>query len=253
MKNLRATIKIVGTVGYTLFCYSIYFIIYLPMRWFGSPTEPWKNNLLRFWSAGIIRILNLKVSVYGTPPEPPFFVVSNHVSYLDIVLLYNQLKGTFVAKKEVRSWPFLGYMAYTLGVIFIDRNRKRDVTRVNKLQSESLGNHQGIILFPEGKTSDGTQLLPLRSPLLEFPAKSGVPIHYVTLYYETNKDDIPAGDSICWHSDTPLHKHMFEMAKCKEVRCTITFGKKPVQNQDRKQLAETLEMLMKDQFIPILS
>jgi lyso-ornithine lipid O-acyltransferase len=251
MKLLRAPLKIFGIVAYTLFCYTIYFIFYLPIKLMGISTIPWKNRLLKFWSAGIALILNLKIRVEGEPPKPPFYLVSNHVSYVDIILLYGILDGTFVAKKEVRSWPFLGFMAQTLGVIFVDRNRKRDVTRVNKEQSSSLKEQHGIILFPEGGTSDGSSILPLRSPLLEVPAKDGIPIHYATIHYETGLNDIPAGESVCWHGDAPLHKHAFLMAGNRKILCTVRFGEKPVQDRDRKELAAKLEERMKNQFEPI--
>lgn len=236
---------------HTLTCYLVYLIVFLFLKIFRNPFEPWKNHLLKFWSAGVSFIFNMKIRVEGTPPKAPFFLVSNHVSYMDIVLFYNLLDATFVAKKEVKSWPFLGFMAITLGVIFVDRNRKRDVTRVNELQSQRLGPNQGIVLFPEGRTSDGSTILPLRSPLLESPAKDGVPIHYATIYYETDKNDVPAGDSVCWHADIPLHLHMYRMAHNRRIFCTVRFGKESVMDQNRKELASRLQEGMEKQFVPM--
>ncbi|TVR28950.1 MAG: 1-acyl-sn-glycerol-3-phosphate acyltransferase [Balneolaceae bacterium] len=251
MKSLKALLKMVAVVVHTLACYLVYFTVFLFLKLFRFPIEPWKNHLLKFWSAGVAFIFNMKIRVEGTPPKAPFFLVSNHVSYMDIVVFYNLLDATFVAKKEVKSWPFLGFMAITLNVIFIDRSRKRDVTRVNELQTQRLGPNQGIVLFPEGKTSDGSRILPLRSPLLESPAKSGVPIHYATVYYETDKNDVPAGESVCWHSDTPLHIHMYRLAQNRRIFCTVRFGDESVINEDRKELAGRLQEGMEKQFVPM--
>lgn len=251
MKKLRTSLKIFGIISYTFICYAIYFVVYLFLKLFRVSPIPWKNRLIEAWSTGIAYLLNIRIETEGTPPEPPFYIVSNHLSYVDIIVLYGLLDGTFVAKKEVRSWPFLGFMAETLGVIFVDRNRKRDVTRVNKEQSSSLKEHHGIILFPEGGTSDGSTILPLRSPLLEVPASSGIPIHYVTLYYETGEDDIPAGESVCWHGDAPLHTHMFRLAGNKHVKCRAVFGSRTVLDEDRKVLANNLYKEMNKQFLPI--
>jgi lyso-ornithine lipid O-acyltransferase len=251
MKSLKALLKMVTVVIHTLASYLVYLIVFLVLKLFRMPSEPWKNQLLKFWSSGVAFIFNMKIRIEGIPPKAPFFLVSNHVSYMDIVLFYNLLDTTFVAKKEVKSWPFLGFMAISLGVIFVDRNRKRDVTRVNELQSQSLGPHQGIVLFPEGRTSDGSRILPLRSPLLEAPAKDGVPIHYATIYYETDKNDVPAGESVCWHADTPLHVHMYRMAQNRRIFCTVRFGEDSVMNHDRKELAGRLQEGMEKQFVPM--
>ena len=251
MKHLKALLKIFGIILHTLFCYVIYITVYLFLKLFRTSTIPWKNRLIEFWSAGLTFILNIKIQTEGAAPEPPFYLVSNHVSYVDIIVLYGLVDGTFVAKKEVRSWPFLGFMAETLGVIFVDRKRKRDVTRVNKEQTSSLKEQHGIILFPEGGTSDGSTILPLRSPLLEVPASSGIPIHYVTLYYETEEGDTPAGESVCWHGDAPLHTHMYQMARNKSITCRAVFGAKSVLDEDRKVLANKLHEGMVKQFVPI--
>ncbi|PWN07548.1 lysophospholipid acyltransferase family protein [Rhodohalobacter mucosus] len=251
MTQLRAIFKLCMLFLYTVAAYSVYFIWYLFLKLFRKPVEPWRNILLKYWSRGICAILNMKMRVEGKAPQAPFVVVSNHVSYLDVVPLYGVLDCTFIAKKEIRSWPLIGFMAKTLGVIFIDRARRSDVNRVNREQMENLNEHQGILIFPEGTTSDGSRILRLRSPLLQTAIDTGLPVHVVTLYYETADSDIAATDSICWHGDISLGRHALRMAKTTRIDCVITINDEPVEGLDRKVLVENLQKKMRGQFKPM--
>ncbi|MFO7847071.1 MAG: lysophospholipid acyltransferase family protein [Balneolaceae bacterium] len=206
---------------------------------------------MRTWSLGVAFIFNVDIKSEGQPPKAPFFLVSNHLSYLDIVPLFLHLKCTFVAKKEVRSWPVLGFMVSAVGVIFIDRSRRGDVKRVNELLDNSLNEHQGLIVFPEGTSSAGEEVLPFHSSLLQIPATANVPVHYCTLYYETAEGDLPAVDSVCFFgAREPFTHHILKFAKTKKIICNIRFGPEPVQSSDRKELAYQLHHKIKSIFEP---
>ena len=163
------------------------------------------------------------------------------MSYLDIVPLYLNLRCTFVAKKEVRSWPVVGFMVKAVGVIFIDRTKRGDVKRVNELLNQSLNEYQGMIVFPEGTSSGGRQVLPFHSSLLQLPATANQPVHYCSLYYETGVGDAPANDSVCFYgARESFPQHVWKFAKTRSIYCEINFGPSPVQSTDRKKLADTL-------------
>ncbi|MEX0660443.1 MAG: lysophospholipid acyltransferase family protein [Balneolaceae bacterium] len=254
MRPLIASCKIFLVVLYTFITYTIYMAGYVLVKLFRISSEPWRNLFMRTWSFGMSKILNLHIKTVGTPPKAPFFLVSNHLSYVDIVPLFLNLKCTFVAKKEVRSWPVLGFMVNSVGVIFIDRTRKRDITRVNTILSNSLNKHQGMIVFPEGTTSAGTRILPFRASLLQFPASMNIPVHYCSIRYETNqkKRDEHAEKSVCFYgAREPIHLHLFKLASNKRIDCTIQFGDKPVKNNDRKELTDELHEKIEEIFVPM--
>ena len=196
---------------------------------------------MRFWSKTVARILNIHYQVSGTPPVAPFILVSNHLSYIDIIPMFINMDCTFVAKKAVESWPVLGPMVKYTGVIFVDRSIKRDVTRVNKLLSKSLSKHQGIVLFPEGTTTGGDKVLPFRSSLLNYPATESIPVHYSVIQYKTSKDDPPADETVCFYgARDPFHKHVFKLAGNKRIECRVVYGEETVQASDRKELTQKL-------------
>lgn len=195
--------------------------------------------------------MSVKIKTEGTPPEPPFFLVANHLSYLDILPLFVNLKCTFVAKKEVESWPVLGFLVKWVGVIFIDRSKKRDVARVNEILSNSLNKEQGIIIFPEGTSTGGYKLFPFRSSLLQYPADVNMPVHYATIHYSTGEGDLSPDESVCYYGGRhSFGEHVFKLAQNREVNCTIRFGDKPVQDSDRKVLSDKLHESVLEDFTP---
>src|SRR5690625_7243931 len=103
---------------------------------------------MRFWSAGVCKIFNLRVIAVGSAPKTPFILVMNHLSYLDIIPIFLHTNCTFVAKQEVRSWPVLGFMVKTMGVIVVVRGRKTDEVGGNNQLRERLNQMQGINIFP---------------------------------------------------------------------------------------------------------
>jgi 1-acyl-sn-glycerol-3-phosphate acyltransferase len=251
MKKIRAVIKIPLLVFYTSLTYGIYAVGAVLLKIIRVRNEPWRNLYMRVWSIGVAYIFNIKIEAEGTPPKPPFFIVSNHLSYLDIIPLYRHLKCTFVAKKEVRSWPFLGFMVMSVGVIFVDRSRRKDVKRVNELLSKTLNKYQGLILFPEGTSSGGEDVLPFHSSLLELPAISNRPVHAASLYYETAEGDIPARDSVCFFGGRDsFTEHVVKLAQTRKVICKIRFSEEPVQSSDRKELAVKLHNKVQGLFSP---
>lgn len=253
MKKIKAILKICSIVVHTLSIYTIYALVLAPVLLLRRPYEPWRNAAMRTWAKGMARILNMNIKIEGTPPGPPFFLVSNHVSYIDIVVLNSALKTTFIAKSDVKKWPVIGFMAKTMGVIFIDRARRRDVTRVNKIISEQLNERQGVILFPEGCTSPGATVLPFRPSLLEHPASEKIDVSYAALHYTTGPADEPGYKSVCWWDNDPFYKHIFRMAMNKKIYATLRFGEKMIRNTNRKHLASELHAEVKKIFKPMVS
>lgn len=254
VRPLRILYRLSAIFIYTILTHGIYLIGYLLRNLFNKPTASWRNRFMLVWSRGMSRILSMQTKVVGTPPEPPFFLVSNHLGYIDIVPLFLHLDCTFVAKKEVRSWPALGFMVMTTGVIFVDRTRRSDVVRVNEIISRSLNKHQGVVMFPEGTTSGGKSVLPFHPSLLQFPATTGRPVHYCSLRYETDRDsgDLPAEESVCFYgARQSLPKHLMKLAGNRRIYCTLRFGEATVRNNDRKELARELQQSVLSIFEPM--
>jgi len=252
MELIRVFIKFAGFILATLFFYSL-IMLCLILSVFGVNYEKFRGYLLRTWGKSCCRIFGIELKVKNPAPEPPFLLVSNHLSYIDVFVLFSQLRCLFVAKSDVKSWPLFGFIIRTSGILFIDRERKRDVTRVNKLISKNTNSNQGIILFPEGTTSPGFDVLPFRSSLLEYPASQNMPVSYAAISYETGEGEVSAYQSICWWDETPFSTHFLNFLKLKKCTATINFGTQTILDSDRKSLAIKLNKALESEFDEVIS
>ena len=210
----------------------------------------WKNRIITVWAYLTAQILGINIICEGSPPNPPFFLVSNHLSYIDVIPLWYCLDGTFIAKSEVASWPFFGWGTRTLGVLFIDRKLQSDVRRLNNRIADTISESEGIILFPEGTSSKGERVLPFNSSLLNYPAKKKMPVSCATVSYCSSDADRPAWSHICWWGDMAFLPHFWELLKIKRIDVTIRFGDKLTAN-DRKTLSKQLHDQVSQLFTPI--
>ncbi len=127
-----------------------------------------RRQEIRKWSAALMHILGVQVHVHDAPVRArPLMLVSNHVSWLDIFALNSAIPMRFVAKSEIRRWPFIGWLSAKTGTLFIERGRRSDTARVNRLIAEAMLEGDVVAVFPEGTTSDGTQILRFHSSLLQ--------------------------------------------------------------------------------------
>lgn len=212
---------------------------------------PLKYAMQRLIAKGTLRLFNIHLTVKGPLPKRPYFLVSNHLSYVDIVILSSMIGGTYVAKKEAQAWPLFGLITDKFwGSIFIDRNSKQDLKRVIQLFSEKIAAQEGIVVYPEGTTSHGQHLLPFLASLLVWPAKQDFPVHYASLSYQTQLKEKPASHYVCWWGDEDFLPHLVQLLSLPRVNAYLAFSEKPIHCHDRKQLTNQLEHGVKQLFAP---
>lgn len=250
MENIRALIRLAAfalVALITVFCTLVAKPLPQPVFY------RWKNICSTVFAKLSMAITGLKLQVKGKSPEPPFFLVCNHLSYIDILPLWACCKGTFIAKSEIKDWPFFGFAAKAMGVLFINREENGDITRVNSLISRQLSDNQGIILFPEGTSTNGENVLPFKSSLLYYPALKSIPVSYASISYDTFDEGRPAGTCICWWGDMTFFSHFFELLKMRSFKAKITFGEAEIVSSNRKRLAHTLHQEISKTFTPVVN
>lgn len=252
MEILRAAVKFCIFLISTLFFYSLIMLV-LFMSLFGLNYEFLRGYILNTWGKCCCFIFGIKLNIKGKAPQPEFFLVSNHLSYVDIFVLFSQVRGIFVAKSDVKTWPIIGFIIRSSGILFINRERKRDITRVNNLIAKNVNKNQGIIIFPESRTSPGVNILPFRSSLLEYPATIKLPVSYAVISYSTPQGEEDACKTVCWWADEPFFFHFFNLLKKKQINTTVTFGEQKVESEDRKELAILLYRYVQTDFVPVIN
>ena len=109
-----------------------------------------------------------------------------------------------------------------------------------------------MIVFPEGTTSKGEEVLPFNSSFLQFAAESDVPVSYAAVTYRTPDGAPPASTYVCWWEDISFFAHIWRMFKLSGFTTVINFGEAPIKNTDRKALAAELRQKVSDAFIPVV-
>lgn len=207
------------------------------------------------------RLLGLRITVEGRPPSGgPLLVVSNHASWIDIVVLGALVRGRFVARADMAGWPGVGHLARLSRTIFVDRERRGTTADQSASIAARLAAGDIVVLFPEGTTSDGNGVLGFNTSLFGAARKavalgvSELPIQPVTIAY-TRLHGIPMGRGqrrhAAWIGDEDLAPHLMARLKGGAVDVSVSFGE-PVAftaASDRKAVARALEAEIRERFI----
>ena len=211
----------------------------------------WRHRIVRTWARGLARILGMRRRVVGRPPRAPFFLASNHLTYLDIILLYTEVDGVFIAKQEMQHWPVLGPLANLFGTLWVNRTVRRDAVRVLDLIDEAIGRGDGVILFAEGTTSSGQALLPMRPALFDWAAREQYPVHYVAISYRTPPGGPSARDAVCWWGEVPFGQHLRSVLRLRSFEGSLSFGESPLLGPTRGELAARIQEAVTTRFVPV--
>ena len=184
-----------------------------------------------------IKIYSCDYSSTGPIPKSGL-LVSNHLSYLDILVIGAITPVIFVAKSEVRGWPVIGWLTALAGTVFIVRERRTHVGAVNREIEAALNDGALVVVFPEGTSTNSETVLPFRSSLLEPVTTGAHPIATGYLHYELDGGD--ARNEVCYWGDHTFFSHAVNLLGKRRVRATMQFGTFQRATDDRKKLAEEL-------------
>jgi len=208
-------------------------------------------RVVRSWARGVALIWGMRVEVRGEPPRAPFFLVANHVSYADIILIYTQLSCVFLAKSEIAGWPIFGFLSRVAGTQFVDRKRKGDLKRVIAVLEDTLDRGRGVVVFPEGTSTEGAEVQRFKPSVFEVPAKRRFPVSCAAISYCTPEGAPPARLSICWWGDMPFVGHLYQGLGLPRFRALLSFDDRPLVSTDRKQLALEAREAVARRFTPV--
>ena len=202
-----------------------------------NPTRLQSAEWLHEVCIGGLEAIHMQRIVHGTPPARGL-IVSNHLTYLDILSYSAAVPCVFVSKAEVEQWPIFGAYARWSGSVFVRLHDRSDAARANANVSESIQNGVPVVLFPEGTTSDGHRVLRFHATMLQPAIDIGAPITPCAIRYELDEGD-PATE-VSWFGDMPLLPHVWNLFGKKSVRVNIVFGDSVIATGDRKQLSHEL-------------
>ena len=198
-----------------------------------------------FYHKICLRIFGIKIKTFGKVSiNFPILLISNHASYLDIIILGSLFKTSFIAKKEISKWPLLGILAKLQNTIFIDRRVSSLKNQENQI-IKHLNEKKNLVIFPEGTSSDGNRVLPFKSSLFNIFEKnlnSKILVQTITIVYK-KINGIPMNrierKNITWHSNMDLIPNIFNVLKKLSIEVEVIFNDEflPSKEYDRKKLA----------------
>ena len=202
-------------------------------------------RLSPLFHAAFARIAGLRVEYEGEPLQGAGVVhLCNHLSYLDVPALGQRLRTRFVAKREVRGWPVFGLLAQLQQTVFVDR-RRQQAGALGDALSRALDGPHGLLLFPEGTTSDGAQVLPFKSAAFAaLAARPGLRLQPVRIeLLAVDGTALAAGGErarYAYFGDASLLPHLWRFLCGRGARLRIHFlePRTVVAGADRKALAQ---------------
>jgi len=211
---------------------------YLQLGGAKSLTARERANWLQDAASTVLQRAGMKVVADGTPP-PHGLVVSNHLSYLDVLAYASTMPCAFVAKQEVRGWPIFGAFATMAGTIYVNRERRTANNHAVALMEEALTAGLRVVLFPEGTSSDGRQMLRFHSGFFEPAVRTNAVVTTAAIAYASSTAEEAA---LAYHGDDVFGTHLVRTLGQRHLEARVVFateGKRYVSRKDAARATQS--------------
>jgi 1-acyl-sn-glycerol-3-phosphate acyltransferase len=163
-----------------------------------------------------LRVQGIEVEIGGPRPVGPALLVSNHLSYLDPIVIAAAVDCVPISKADLAGWPVLGTAARRCGVIFVERSSAHSRLSVMREAEQVLRDGSMVLNFPEGTTTDGSTLLEYRKGLFGVALELGLPVVPLALTYQPRE--------LAWIGDDTFVPHYLRLTAMRAAYATLTFG-----------------------------
>ena len=234
LRFLRSCIRIPGFLLMSWFY--VLALLFLRLVW-GKDLNRLHGVLLHY-IRNVHRLMGIRVEVKGELPSEPSIYMGNHRSYVDAVLVPAKHPVVFVARSESKNWPIIGWGASLLGTIWVNRKDPSSRKNTREAVKDRLRNGLGIIIFPEGKTHIGPDVLEYRPGMFYISAKGSFPITPIALEY---KDP-----SIAWVGQSKFIPHAWKHFGARHIDVKVSIGKTLTGSDGSELLKATWEWTEKE-------
>jgi 1-acyl-sn-glycerol-3-phosphate acyltransferase len=200
-----------------------------------------RDQLAQRWHRRLLGIFGVQLRVEGLPLREPHMTVSNHVSWLDIPVLGALEPTRFVGKSEIRNWPIAGSLAAAGGTFFLRRGQGGAATLIDRL-APHLRAGGSVAIFPEGTTTDGTEVRPFHARLFAAALEARCPVQPVTLQYGLGEDGANIAPFI---GDDSLVGHIVRLLRSPGLEVRVLYGPPVRDAASRDELAREAESFVR--------
>ena len=226
-------------------------------------------HYMRFFMRILLYVVGVRVRMHGKlVAHRPLLVISNHISIFEIATFPVAFGGSFIAKKEMESWPLVGWVARKFGVVFIDRRPSHAMDALTQVQQTLRDVSYPIFLFPEGTTTNGAYVKPFKSTLFNFVENSDVLVQPMVMNYRFRDGGVISDADLAEHFAYFNNSNQDTGPRCSRERSA--FGQvfhimvlggflveltvlppPPLAGMDRKQIAETLQKIVSEKYMEL--
>ena len=213
-----------------------------------------QRRMMQHWATKLLSILSIRLHCHGKIPGleiPRALFAANHISWLDVCVLMAACPTRFVAKSEISSWPLLGLLSRNAGTLFIERAKRADTLRINQQISDVLEKSERVTVFPEGTTTDGTQLNHFHASLLQSAVSADALLYPVAISYRNMSGDICQEAA---YLESSLVLSLQKILSQVKIDAELTFAE-PIQcgMKNRRELARLAERAIAERLsVPIV-
>lgn len=189
---------------------------------------------LLFFSRLALKGVDIEVSTHGWDHKKlynskplTYLIVSNHLSYLDILIIATVIPITFVSTIEVKEDPFLGPLVTMGGVLFIERRSLKNLRREISNLAKGLQENLYVCIFPEATSTDGTEVLRFRPPLYRAAVDTGSPVLPICINYDEIENQPVTSknrDYLCYYGEMSFFPHLWKLMKLRRVKVSLNFA-----------------------------
>lgn len=210
------------------------------------PHSAFKRNLIRYWHKRACKILNIDLSISGTIPQQPCLVVSNHISWLDIIVIGSQIPVHFLSKSEVRQWPIIGWLAACVGTLFIQRGNGKSAQMAEVISTKiSMGD--SVLVFPEATSTNGSQTKRFFPNMFAAATKNNIDVLPLAIKYSEKEELSTTAPFI---DDDTFFNHLLLVLNNNDIDVKITFLPAILHNADIDK--KTLSTLSRNAILQVI-
>lgn len=192
-------------------------------------TRDARADWLHRFAASALEGLGIEISANGRFPERGA-VISNHLSYLDIIVLAALHPCVFVSKEEVATYPILGWITVMVGTVLVARGHGGSALKARAGLEAAFHAELPVVFFPEGTTSDGSGMLKFHSGLLSQVRAVGAEVTAAHICYRLDEEngDASVGEDVCYWGDAVLVPHIFRLLGLRGIQAEVRFAEQPI-------------------------
>lgn len=178
-----------------------------------NPNDVKNTEHIQYFCQRMMNVFNIKVQIHGEMPNQPALWVSNHISWIDIIVLGATARVFFLAKAEIAHWPIIGLLAKSAGTLFIQRG-SGDSEHIKQQMTQFLQHDIPVLFFPEATTGDGSKIKKIYGRLLGSAINAQRPVQICLLCYVNQAGHL---DQIVPYVDETMLENALQVLQMQQV------------------------------------